>query len=51
MSRVPTIPYLSGFDVKPSTTSVLGVVTFTDGTNDITPNQLLRLLFRFDYLQ
>jgi len=40
MSKVPTIPYLSGFDVKPSSTSVLGVVTFTDGTNDITPNQL-----------
>ena len=34
-----TIPYLKGYDVKPSSTSVLGVVTFTDGTNDIIPNQ------------
>ncbi len=34
-----TIPYLKGYDVKPSSTSELGVVTFTDGTNDVTPNQ------------
>lgn len=40
MSRTPpTIPYLKGYDVKPSSTSELGVVIFTDGTNDITPNQ------------
>jgi hypothetical protein len=34
-----TIPYLKGYDVKPSSTSTLGVVTFTDGRNDIIPNQ------------
>tara|TARA_R110002012_G_scaffold217931_1_gene389179 strand:- start:50 stop:181 length:132 start_codon:yes stop_codon:yes gene_type:complete len=31
MSKVPTIPYLSGFDVKPYITSEIGVVTFTNG--------------------
>ena len=35
-----TIPYLKGFDVKPSSTTPSGVVIFTDGRNDITPNQL-----------
>jgi len=49
MSKVPTIPYLSGFDVKPLSTSVLGVVTFTDGTNDITPNQLQCEAYGYTY--
>ena len=49
MSKVPTIPYLSGFDVKPSSTSVLGVVTFTDGTNDITPNQVQCEAYGYTY--
>ena len=40
MSKVATIPYLTGFDVKPSSTSPSGIVVFTDGTNDIIPNQL-----------
>ena len=40
MSKVRTIPYLKGFDVKPLATSPIGVVTFTDGTNEIIPNQL-----------
>tara|TARA_R110000824_G_scaffold89013_6_gene218545 strand:- start:2086 stop:2964 length:879 start_codon:yes stop_codon:yes gene_type:complete len=35
-----TIPYITGFNVKPSSISGIGIVTFTDGTNDITPNQL-----------
>ena len=35
-----TIPYITGFNVKPSSISGIGRVTFTDGTNDITPNQL-----------
>ena len=34
------IPFISGFTVKPASISAIGVVTFTDGTNDITPNQL-----------
>ena len=49
MSRVPTIPYLSGFDVKPSTTSPIGVVTFTDGTNEIIPNQLQCEAYGYTY--
>ena len=49
MSKVPTIPYLSGFDVKPLSTSVLGIVTFTDGTNVITPNQLQCEAYGYTY--
>ena len=33
------IPYITGFTVKPTEVSVTGIVTFTDGTNDIIPNQ------------
>lgn len=49
MSKVPTIPYLIGFDVKPAATSSLGVVTFTDGTNEITPNQLQCEAYGYTY--
>ena len=49
--RVATIPYLTGFDVKPLFTSSLGVVTFTDGTNDITPNQLQCEAYGYTYNQ
>jgi len=49
MSKVATIPYLTGFDVKPKSTSSLGVVTFTDGTNDITPNQLQCEAYGYTY--
>ena len=49
MSKVATIPYLTGFDVKPLFTSSLGVVTFTDGTNDITPNQLQCEAYGYTY--
>ena len=44
-----TIPYLKGFDVKPSSISELGTVTFTDGTNDITPNQLECSAYGYTY--
>ena len=37
--KTATIPYITGFNVKPSAVSILGVVTFTDGTNDVRPNQ------------
>jgi len=47
--RVATIPYLTGFDVKPLFTSSLGVVTFTDGTNAITPNQLQCEAYGYTY--
>jgi len=49
MSKVATIPYLSGFDVKPLSTSQIGVVTFTDGTNEITPNQLQCEAYGYTY--
>jgi len=35
-----TIPFLTGFNVKPKTILQTGTVIFTDGTNDVTPNQL-----------
>ena len=35
----PSIPYLKNYLVKPSRISALGVVKFTDGTNEVTPNQ------------
>jgi hypothetical protein len=34
-----TTPYINGLTIKPSSVSSIGVVTFTDGTNDVTPNQ------------
>tara|TARA_R100001443_G_scaffold91981_2_gene98709 strand:- start:1777 stop:2631 length:855 start_codon:yes stop_codon:yes gene_type:complete len=49
MSKIPTIPYLTGFDVKPSITSPTGVVTFTDGTNEIIPNQLQCEAYGYTY--
>ena len=51
MSKIPTIPFLKGFDVKPSTTSSIGVVTFTDGTNEIAPNQLQCEAYGYTYNQ
>jgi len=44
-----TIPYLSGFTVKPKSTSNLGVVTFTDGTNEMPPNQLQCEAYGYTY--
>ena len=34
-----TIPYITGFAIKPAKISGTGVVTFTDGRNEIVPNQ------------
>ena len=39
-SKVRTIPYRAGLSVKPNLISATGIVTFTDGVNEITPNQL-----------
>ena len=47
-SRDP-IPYLTGFTVKPASISELGIVTFTDGTNDVTPNQLQCEAYGYTY--
>jgi len=46
-----TIPYLKGYDVKPSSTSPIGIVTFTDGTNDIIPNQQQCEAYGYTYNQ
>ena len=43
------IPYLTGFDVKPLSTSSLGIVTFTDGRNDIIPNQVQCEAYGYTY--
>ena len=50
MSR-ENIPYLIGFTVKPAAISVLGDVTFTDGTNQVTPNQLQCEAYGYTYNQ
>jgi hypothetical protein len=34
-----SLSYITGFNIKPKSISGIGVVTFTDGTNDVTPNQ------------
>jgi len=41
MSKPPSdsIQYLNGFNIRPLFTAENGVVVFTDGTNDIAPNQ------------
>ena len=46
-----SIPYLTGFTVKPASISELGTVTFTDGTNDVTPNQLQCEAYGYTYNQ
>ena len=45
------IPFISGFIVKPLSISAIGVVTFTDGTNEITPNQALCQAYGYTYDQ
>ena len=42
-------PYLTGFNVKPSTISIIGYVSFTDGTNEVTPNQLQCEAYGYTY--
>ena len=49
MSKVRTTPFLTGYTVKPSSVSGLGEVTFTDGTNQITPNQLQCEAYGYTY--
>ena len=43
------IPYISGLSVKPLSISGLGVVTFTDGTNEVQPNQLQCEAYGYTY--
>jgi len=46
---MPAIQYIKGFDVKPKRTTSLGYVIFTDGTNEITPNQLQCEAYGYTY--
>ena len=49
MPKVREIPFLTGYTVKPSVISSLGDVTFTDGTNQVTPNQLQCEAYGYTY--
>ena len=40
MAKTPTITYLPGYSVRPASVNGFGVVKFTDGINEVTPNQL-----------
>lgn len=51
ITRPPTMPYIIGFDVKPTSTSAIGTIIFTDGTDDITPNQLECEAYGYTYNQ
>ena len=44
-----SIPFLKGFTVKPLSVSALGVVSFTDGAREITPNQLQCEAYGYTY--
>jgi len=44
-----SIPFLTGFTVKPLSVSGLGVVSFTDGRREITPNQLQCEAYGYTY--
>ena len=44
-----SIPFLTGFTVKPLSVSALGVVSFTDGTREVTPNQLQCEAYGYTY--
>ena len=58
MSKIKTIPFLSGFNVRPYVTSAIGVVTFTNGIpitegdadlTQIIPNQLQCEAYGYTY--
>ncbi len=44
-----SIPFLTGFTVKPLSVSGLGVVSFTDGAREVTPNQLQCEAYGYTY--
>ena len=46
-----TITYITGFAVKPASVSGVGIVTFTDGTNSVIPNQLQCEAYGYTYNQ
>ena len=45
----PSIPYMTGYTVKPFSISTLGDVTFTDGRNSLNPNQLQCEAYGYTY--
>ena len=45
----PSIPYMTGYTVKPFSISTLGDVTFTDGTNSLNPNQIQCEAYGYTY--
>ena len=45
----PSIPYMTGYTVKPFSFSTLGDVTFTDGTNSLNPNQIQCEAYGYTY--
>ena len=44
-----SIPFLTGFAVKPLSVSAIGVVSFTNGTREVTPNQLQCEAYGYTY--
>lgn len=44
-----TIPLIPGFSVKPERTTETGLIIFTDGTNEIQPNQLQCEAYGYTY--
>jgi hypothetical protein len=44
-----TLPFITGFEVKPTRTTEAGTVIFTDGTNEVTPNQLQCEAYGYTY--
>ena len=45
----PSIPYMTGYTVKPFSISTLGDVTFTDGRNSLNPNQIQCEAYGYTY--
>jgi len=43
------MPFIIGYDVKPNSISSIGNVTFTDGANDLTPNQIQCEAYGYTY--
>ena len=39
MSKIRNIPFLKDYPVRPLSIDTTGIITFTDGTNDVAPNQ------------
>jgi hypothetical protein len=44
-----TIPYIKGFSIKPARTTGVGAVIFTDGTNEVIPNQIQCEAYGYTY--